>query len=190
MASKCENFGGGEYFCRSLRVAFCCLGSIIKIGIGVKASDQLKINSRIVIIIVVVVIVVAVGIIYLYFSPQNNSAISLKVNMAAEDETNKDMNVNLLIGNRANIIEALMHDPSKAFDDARATVLNRQNYSDMKGEKTNADKVRMCLDIVDGKGEVSATKFLKILYKHRKSYPRLGPWITDDPKGEVSSVHG
>ena len=150
-------------------------------------------------IIVVVVLVVAVGIIYLYFSPQNNSAISLKVNMAAEDATSKDMNVNLLMVNRANIIDALMYDPSNAFDDVRATgVLSRQNYSDMEGEKTNRDKVRMCLDIVEGKGEESATKFLKILYKHRKSYPRLGPWVAegpskgvvDGPRREVKSVQG
>ena len=109
------------------------------------------------------------------------------------------MNVNLLMVNRANIIEALMYDPSKAFDDARAKgVLNRQNYSDMKGEKTNADKVRMCLDIVDGKGEESATKFLKILCKYRKSYPRLGPWVAggppkvevDGPQREVKPVQG
>uniref|UniRef100_UPI00358F8AEF NACHT, LRR and PYD domains-containing protein 3-like isoform X2 n=1 Tax=Myxine glutinosa TaxID=7769 RepID=UPI00358F8AEF len=53
--------------------------------------------------------------------------------MADEDETNEDMNVNLLIENRTNIIEALSYDPSKAFDEARAKrVLSREDYNKLE----------------------------------------------------------
>uniref|UniRef100_UPI00358F1064 NACHT, LRR and PYD domains-containing protein 12-like n=1 Tax=Myxine glutinosa TaxID=7769 RepID=UPI00358F1064 len=108
--------------------------------------------------------------------------------MADEDETNEDVHVNLLMANRTNIVEALMHDPSKAFDEASARgVLNREDCDALAGEKSNADKIRKCLDFVDGKGEECAKTFLNILYKLRDSFPRLGPWVTDDPQG--STVH-
>uniref|UniRef100_UPI00358EE117 ankyrin repeat and protein kinase domain-containing protein 1-like isoform X2 n=1 Tax=Myxine glutinosa TaxID=7769 RepID=UPI00358EE117 len=116
--------------------------------------------------------------------------------MAAEDETIEDMNLKLLRENRPDIIDALMYDPSKAFDEAIARgVLSRQNYSDLSSEKSSADKIRKCLDIVDGKGEESAKRFRNILCKLSKSYPRLGPWVkdylhqVDGRRGEKESVH-
>uniref|UniRef100_A0A8C4Q169 Uncharacterized protein n=1 Tax=Eptatretus burgeri TaxID=7764 RepID=A0A8C4Q169_EPTBU len=93
--------------------------------------------------------------------------------MADDNETNEDTNVNLLVVNRPNIVEALLHDPSKAFDEARARgVLSREDCDALAGEKSNADKIRKCLDVVDGKGEECVQIFLNILYNLRDSYPQ------------------
>uniref|UniRef100_A0A8C4Q8E0 CARD domain-containing protein n=1 Tax=Eptatretus burgeri TaxID=7764 RepID=A0A8C4Q8E0_EPTBU len=103
--------------------------------------------------------------------------------MAEDVETNEDMNEKLLRENGPNIIDALMYDPSKAFDEARARgVLSREDYDKLEGEESNADKLRKCLHIVDGKGEECAKTFLEIIYSIRGTYPRLGPWIEGYPR--------
>uniref|UniRef100_A0A8C4N9W0 Uncharacterized protein n=2 Tax=Eptatretus burgeri TaxID=7764 RepID=A0A8C4N9W0_EPTBU len=118
------------------------------------------------------------------------SSFALNVNMADEDETNKDINEKLLIENRPNIIDALMYNPANVFDEARAKrVLCREDSDEVTSEKSNKDKIRKCLDIVEGKGEECAKIFVTILANHRSSYPRLGSWIKDDRRREEASVH-
>uniref|UniRef100_UPI00358F5227 NACHT, LRR and PYD domains-containing protein 12-like n=1 Tax=Myxine glutinosa TaxID=7769 RepID=UPI00358F5227 len=110
--------------------------------------------------------------------------------MPDENDTEEDASVKLLRENRPNIIDALMHDPSKAFDEAIARgLLSREDYKELEGERSDPGKIRKCLDIVDGKGKEFAKIFLKILHDLRGSYPRLGPWIKDAPRREPTSVH-
>uniref|UniRef100_A0A8C4QD03 CARD domain-containing protein n=2 Tax=Eptatretus burgeri TaxID=7764 RepID=A0A8C4QD03_EPTBU len=131
---------------------------------------------------VVVVVVIIITLASIYYRPQKSYLCSLNVNMAENGETNEDMNEKLLRENGPNIIDAFMYDPSKAFDEARARgVLSRQDYDKLEGEESNADKLRKCLHIVDGKGEECAKTFLEIIYNIRGTYPRLGPWIEGYP---------
>uniref|UniRef100_A0A8C4NL43 CARD domain-containing protein n=1 Tax=Eptatretus burgeri TaxID=7764 RepID=A0A8C4NL43_EPTBU len=50
-------------------------------------------------------------------------------------------------------------------------VLSREDGDKLAGEKSNADKIRKCLDIVEGKGEESVKIFLNILHLLLGSYP-------------------
>uniref|UniRef100_A0A8C4R5Q4 CARD domain-containing protein n=1 Tax=Eptatretus burgeri TaxID=7764 RepID=A0A8C4R5Q4_EPTBU len=113
----------------------------------------------------------------------------LGVNMADQGETNEGVNVKLMIENRTNIIEALSYSPSKVFDEVKAKgVLNREDYHRVLAQECDEEKIRKCLDIMEGKGEESAKIFLKILSNLPDTYPRLGPWIKDDGGREEESV--
>uniref|UniRef100_A0A8C4WVR5 CARD domain-containing protein n=1 Tax=Eptatretus burgeri TaxID=7764 RepID=A0A8C4WVR5_EPTBU len=116
--------------------------------------------------------------------------------MADEDETNEDVNVKLLKKNRKNIVEALSHGHSKAWDEVfekfsnvKQGGLNSEDCHQVQAQEIVEDKIRKCLDIVDGKGEESAKSFLNILYKLQHSFPHLGLWIKDYPGRNEESVN-
>uniref|UniRef100_UPI00358ECDEB NACHT, LRR and PYD domains-containing protein 3-like isoform X2 n=1 Tax=Myxine glutinosa TaxID=7769 RepID=UPI00358ECDEB len=99
--------------------------------------------------------------------------------MSADGETIKA--VKKLRQNRPNIVEALLHNPSPAFDEAIArSALSWEEYDQIVSRGSKADEIRQCLDTMDGKGEACAEKFLAILHDLRGSYPRLRSWVDND----------
>uniref|UniRef100_UPI00358F5686 tripartite motif-containing protein 14-like isoform X2 n=1 Tax=Myxine glutinosa TaxID=7769 RepID=UPI00358F5686 len=61
--------------------------------------------------------------------------------------------VNILSRNRSNIVDALLHGPQKAFDQAKEEgLLEREDLDRITNKESNGDKIRACLDIIEGKG--------------------------------------
>uniref|UniRef100_A0A8C4QT79 Uncharacterized protein n=1 Tax=Eptatretus burgeri TaxID=7764 RepID=A0A8C4QT79_EPTBU len=99
--------------------------------------------------------------------------------MSADGETIEA--VKKLRQNRLNVVQALLHNPCPVFDEAIArNVLTCEEYDQVVSQVSKADKIRQCLDTMEGKGEACAEIFLAILHDLRGTYPRLRLWIDDD----------
>uniref|UniRef100_UPI00358FBE2C tripartite motif-containing protein 14-like n=1 Tax=Myxine glutinosa TaxID=7769 RepID=UPI00358FBE2C len=87
--------------------------------------------------------------------------------------------VTILSRNGPNIIDALLHGPEKAFDEARRRdILDREDLDRITSKESNADKIRACLKVIEGKGEHHSRVFVEILHKLKvkRTYPRLQSW--------------
>uniref|UniRef100_A0A8C4NBY2 B box-type domain-containing protein n=1 Tax=Eptatretus burgeri TaxID=7764 RepID=A0A8C4NBY2_EPTBU len=108
---------------------------------------------------------------YIKYSPS-----TFLPNMSSGEKNNF---VNILSQNRPNIIDALLHGPQKAFDEAGGRELfDREDLDRITSKESKADKIRECLEIIEGKGEDHSRTFVEILHELRVQgiYPRLESW--------------